>query len=68
MTSPGIVPTEKEWDMNTETENEENVSDELSSEESNLLTNQNIKRNTDYPREPAHEDLKYLKSGEGPLI
>lgn len=34
---------------------------------SQLLTNNKIQKNIDFPRELAHEDYKYLSVGEGPL-
>ena len=35
---------------------------------SNLFTNPVIDQNTQFPREIAHEDYKYLITGEGPLV
>ena len=72
MTSPGNIPEDREWDMQTATESEAEESKGLMSDASQhteyRFTNPVIERLSEYPREVAHEDYKYLTTSEGPLI
>jgi hypothetical protein len=34
----------------------------------NNFSNAVIEKHTQYPREPSHEDYKYLVTGAGPLV
>jgi len=82
VTNPGNIPDHKEWDMSTDTSGGEETISMMSKEQeitterpdedqgagSEQFTNQLIEKSKKEPREVVHEDLKYLKTTEGPLI
>ena len=59
-TNPGNIPSDREWDM----------PDDIIYEPKTYLeefTNEEINEDSKDPREPAHFDYRFLRSGAGPL-
>lgn len=73
-TSPGNIPDHREWDMasQNETSGAEDekalIGEPRASVQSERFTNPVIERLTEFPRDVAHEDYKYLITGEGPMV
>ena len=77
-TNPGNIPDHKEWDMSTDTSaGEESVAmmsattgpgAQDGEQGESTFTNKLIEKQQREPREVVHEDLKYLKTTEGPLV
>jgi len=52
--------------MDSESDREKKSSDSFLRDKE-VLINNGIEKDSEYPEEPAHLDYKYLKSYEGPL-
>lgn len=76
-TSPGSIPSHREWDMASEAEDDSERDEDTqqllrggsgADKASNDFTNLAIEQSMRNPSEQQHQDIKYLVTSAGPLL